>query len=65
MIRIFGYLLFLGKRISTVSNALDMDFDHRELVKSLERMIEERTFDITLVQQLFIDKVFSLFNIFI
>ncbi len=55
----------LGKRISTVSTSPSMTHEHQLLVKLLERLIEKKTFDLSLVQQQLIDRVFFLFNIFI
>ncbi len=55
----------LGKYISTVSTSSHMTQDHRLLMSLLERLIEEKKFDLSLVQQPLIDRVFFLFNIFI
>jgi len=41
-----------------------MTYDHQLLVKLLEKLIEKKTFDLSLVQQQLIDRVFFLFNIF-
>jgi hypothetical protein len=37
--------------------------DHIPLVRLLERLIEEKTFDLSLVQKPLIDRVFILFQI--
>jgi hypothetical protein len=55
--------LYLGKRISTVSDSSDTNFDHRQLLQLLERSIVEKKFDLSSVQKSFLDQVFFLLNL--
>lgn len=51
MHKVKSYFMYLGKRISLVSDQSDIKSYQTKLIHSLEKLIEERTLDLRLIQK--------------
>ena len=51
MHKVKSYFMYLGKRISLVSDQSDIKSYQTKLINSLEKLIEERTLDLRLIQK--------------